>query len=213
MNPQSTLTHARCDRKIYDLTKRVIDLLLALCLIWIAVPVIAVCAVLITLDSPGPAFFLQERTGIGGRRFKLIKLRTMIVNAIELKPQFEPMNELGYPDFKIANDPRVTRIGAFLRRTSIDELPNVFNILLGHMSFVGPRPTSFPAEAYATWQTARLRVLPGLTGLWQVSGRSEIDFEDRVRMDIRYIAHRSLWLDIVLLAKTVRVVIRGKGAY
>ena len=202
------------DRRLgYDVVKRLIDIVALLLASPLVLPVILVCALIVKLDSPGPAFFLQERTGKGGRSFKLIKLRTMVTNAKEIKEQLWQFNELTYPDFKMANDPRITRSGAFLRKTSLDELPNILNVLLGHMSLVGPRPTSFRAETYQTWQTARLRVLPGITGLWQVSGRSDVDFDQRARLDIRYIANRSIWLDLVLLSRTFGAVLRRKGAY
>lgn len=151
---------------VYELSKRLIDCALASLLIWIAAPTILICAILIKLDSPGPVFFFQDRTGKGGRRFRLCKLRTMVVDADELKEKLQKFNKLSYPDFKMENDPRITRVGNFLRKTSLDELPNLFNIFAGNMSFVGPRPTSFAAETYKTWQTARLSVLPGITGLW-----------------------------------------------
>lgn len=197
----------------YDVVKRAIDLGACLMALPLVAPLILICALLVKLDSPGPAFFLQKRTGKGGRSFKLIKLRTMVTNASEIKEQLWQFNELTYPDFKMENDPRITRAGAFLRRTSLDELPNIINVLLGNMSLVGPRPTSFRAATYQPWQTARLRVLPGITGLWQVSGRSDVDFVERARLDIRYIENRSIWLDLILLVKTFSAVIRRKGAY
>lgn len=203
----------RSDRTAYAVCKRAIDLLLSLALLPVALPVILICALLVRIDSPGPAFFFQDRTGKGGVRFRLIKLRTMLMNAAEMKEQLWQFNELTYPDFKMENDPRITRVGKWLRRTSLDELPNILNVLAGHMSLVGPRPTSFEAQSYDTWQTARLQVIPGITGLWQVAGRSDIDFVDRARLDIYYIEHSSLWLDFVLMFKTFSAVFRRKGAY
>lgn len=197
----------------YDIAKRILDIVLSLIIIWLVLPVILICALAVRLDSPGPAFFTQQRTGKGGRRFRLIKLRTMVVNAAELKEQLWEFNQLTYPDFKMENDPRITRVGAFLRRTSLDELPNIFNVLIGHMSLVGPRPTSFPANTYTAWQTARLRVVPGITGLWQISGRSDVDFVERARLDIQYIENRSIWLDLSLLMRTFTAVLARKGAY
>ena len=142
----------------------------------------------------------------------MYKLRTMVKNAAELKAQLAHLNELSWPDFKIKNDPRVTRVGAFLRRTSLDELPQIFNVLAGDMSLVGPRPTSFAADTYSLWHTARLEVKPGLTGLWQISGRSELQFDDRLRLDIAYIRSRCLKVDILILFRTVGAVFNGRGA-
>ena len=197
---------------VYSMTKRVIDVILALLALPFVLPVLLVCAVAIRLDSPGTPFFTQLRTGKGGRRFRMYKLRTMVENAAELKEQYAHLNELSWPDFKITNDPRVTRVGGFLRRTSLDELPQIFNVLRGDMSLVGPRPTSFSADTYSLWHTARLDVKPGLTGLWQVSGRNELDFDERLRLDIAYIRNRCLSLDLLLLVKTVGAVSSGRGA-
>ena len=165
------------------------------------------------IDDPGPVFFKQYRTGKGGRRFKMYKLRTMATNAEELKVKYAHLNELTWPDFKITDDPRVTRVGRFLRKTSLDEFPQIINILKGDMSIVGPRPTSFAASTYKLWQTERLEVLPGLTGLWQIGGRSDLDFDDRLKLDIQYIENQSLWLDLQILVRTVTVVFTQKGAY
>jgi lipopolysaccharide/colanic/teichoic acid biosynthesis glycosyltransferase len=171
-------------------------------------------AILIKLNSPGaPAIFTQFRTGRGGRRFKMYKFRSMVPNAEELKVKYAHLNELQWPDFKITNDPRVTRIGRILRKTSLDELPQLFNILRGEMSLVGPRPTSFGAETYQLWHTERLDVIPGLTGLWQVVGRAQLEFDDRLRLDIAYIERRSIWLDINILFMTVGAVFKQRGAH
>jgi len=175
--------------------------------------VIALCTIAIWIENPGPVFFMQQRTGRFGRRFRMFKLRTMVTNAEEIKEQFRHLNELTWPDFKIANDPRVLRVGKFLRKTSLDELPQIFNVLRGDMSLVGPRPTSFAADTYSLWHTERLEVLPGITGLWQLSGRSDVDFDDRLRLDIEYIRRRTLWFDLVLIFRTVQAVIHSKGAY
>jgi len=173
---------------------------------------LAVCWIAIKLDSTGPAMFSHLRTGKSGQRFKMYKLRTMVKNAEELKVKYIHMNTLSYPDFKICNDPRVTQIGRILRKTSLDELPQIFNVLRGDMSLVGPRPTSFSASTYSLWHTARLEVPPGVTGLWQVSGRNELDFDDRLRLDIAYISNRSMWLDLRILFRTVGSVVSGRGA-
>jgi lipopolysaccharide/colanic/teichoic acid biosynthesis glycosyltransferase len=157
--------------------------------------------------------FKQLRTGKGGRRFNMYKFRTMIPNAEELKSKYAHLNELQWPDFKITNDPRITPIGKFLRKTSFDELPQIINVLRGEMSFVGPRPTSFGAETYKLWHTYRLDVMPGITGLWQVFGRAQLEFDDRLRLDIAYIERASLLLDIHILFLTIWAVFQQRGAH
>ena len=141
------------------------------------------------------------------------KFRTMVENAEELKKDLAHLNVLTLPDFKIIDDPRVTRVGKFLRKTSLDELPQIFNVLKGDMSLVGPRPTSFEASTYALWHTERLEVKPGITGLWQISGRSDIDFDERVRLDRKYIERQSFWFDLQILFGTFAAVLNRKGAY
>jgi lipopolysaccharide/colanic/teichoic acid biosynthesis glycosyltransferase len=197
---------------VYRFLKRGMDLTGALVLLPIALPVLALCILAIKLDSPGPAVFVQPRTGKNGRRFGMFKLRTMVKNAAELKAKYMHLNEHTYPDFKITNDPRMTRIGHVLRKLSLDELPQLFNVIRGDMTLVGPRPTSFGAETYRLWHTERLAVKPGLTGLWQVSGRSDLDFDDRLRLDVAYIRHRRLSLDIQILLRTVSAVLTTRGA-
>jgi lipopolysaccharide/colanic/teichoic acid biosynthesis glycosyltransferase len=200
--------------KAYLIAKRLMDLAIVLSLLPVELLVIGVCALLLKLEDPTAAvFFTQIRTGKGGRPFKMYKFRTMVTNAEELKKQLEHLNELRWPDFKIKDDPRITPLGGFLRRTSLDELPQLFNILRGEMSLVGPRPTSFSAATYALWQTERLDVLPGLTGLWQIFGRGSSDFDERLRMDIAYIERRCLWLDVQILARTVIAVLEQRGAH
>jgi lipopolysaccharide/colanic/teichoic acid biosynthesis glycosyltransferase len=196
----------------YERVKRTIDVAVCLLVLPFVLLVLGLCALAITLDSPGPVFFFQQRTGKGGRRFRMWKLRTMRRDAEKLKQQYMHLNVLSYPDFKIVDDPRITRVGRVLRTTSLDELPQFFNVLLGDMSLVGPRPTSFSADTYRLWHTARLDVLPGITGLWQVSGRNELDFDDRLRLDIAYIRHRSLRLDLWILVMTVGAVLTRRGA-
>lgn len=198
--------------KSYRISKRLFDILMAAFGLIFALPVMAAIAVAVRLDSPGPILFVQDRTGWNGRRFKMLKFRTMHQNAEELKEQYLHLNELQWPDFKIADDPRVTRVGRFLRRTSLDELPQIFNILIGDMSFVGPRPTSFDSSTYRLWQTERLEVAPGLTGLWQVVGRADIDFEERAELDIEYIERQSWALDLHILFRTFGAVLSGRGA-
>jgi len=197
----------------FHISKRTFDIFLSLLTLPFALPVMTIIAVLIYVSSPGSVMFNQKRTGMNGKRFTMYKFRTMVANAEELKEKYEHLNELSLPDFKISNDPRVTKIGNLLRKTSLDELPQLINILLGNMSFVGPRPTSFKADTYELWQTERLEVRPGLTGLWQVSGRSDIDFIERVELDIEYIERQSWKLDFKIFWETIRTVIQAKGAY
>jgi len=197
----------------YPFKKRLLDLTLCLVTLPIAVPALVFCAGLVRLSGRGPIFFIQERTGWGGRRFKMVKFRTMVDGASKLKAGLEAENVMGGPDFKLANDPRVTPVGRFLRKSSLDEAPQLWNILRGDMSLVGPRPTSFKADTYDLWHTERLEVVPGLTGLWQVRGRGEIDFDDRVRLDIAYVRNRSMALDVSILLRTVPAVLSQRGAF
>lgn len=196
----------------YYFVKRALDIAACLAVLPLVLVLLVLCVLAVKLDSPGPVFFFQLRTGKGGKRFKMYKLRTMVQNAEELKQKYMHLNVLTYPDFKIVNDPRITRVGRFLRKTSLDELPQIFNVLLGNMSLVGPRPTSFSSETYNLWHTARLECKPGLTGLWQVCGRNELDFDERVRLDIAYMRNQSLWLDLQILFRTVGAVFTGRGA-
>jgi lipopolysaccharide/colanic/teichoic acid biosynthesis glycosyltransferase len=200
--------------RAYSLAKRIMDLFLVVVTIPLWLPLNGIVALMIRITSPGaPVMFKQLRTGKGGHRFYMYKFRTMVPNAEELKPQYAHLNELQWPDFKITNDPRVTPVGKFLRKTSLDEIPQFFNILMGEMSLVGPRPTSFGPETYELWQTSRLDVMPGLTGLWQIMGRAQLEFDDRLRLDIAYIERASLWLDINILLRTVLAVFESRGAH
>ena len=162
-------------------------------------------------DWNTPVFFTQLRTGKNGQRFPLYKFRTMVPNAGELKKELMQFNELEWPDFKITNDPRITKIGNFLRKTSLDELPQLINVLWGDMALVGPRPTSFASETYQNWQTERLDVIPGLTGLWQIIARAEVLFDERVRMEIAYVNNCSLGLDWYILTQTLISLVKIKG--
>lgn len=197
----------------YPYKKRALDLLLCGLALPVALPILAACALAVKLTSRGPVFFVQERTGWRGRRFRMVKFRTMVVGAAEMKASLAARNKMGGPDFKIENDPRVTVVGRFLRKTSLDEAPQLWNILKGDMSLVGPRPTSFAAETYELWHTERLEVLPGLTGLWQVRGRGLVAFDDRVRLDIAYVRNRSIALDVSILLSTIPAVLFQRGAY
>ncbi len=191
--------------------KRGLDLALLAVLALPAGAICLLCMLAIRLDSPGPALFAQWRTGKDGRRFRFWKLRTMIVDAQVLEERLRPMSRLAWPDFKIENDPRVTRLGRWLRRTSLDELPQLWNVLRGEMSLVGPRPTTFGYETWRLWHTERLAVPPGMTGLWQVLGRGSCSFDERLRQDLAYIRGWRLRLDLEILLLTVAVVITGKG--
>jgi lipopolysaccharide/colanic/teichoic acid biosynthesis glycosyltransferase len=174
----------------------------------------AVIAIAIKLDSPGPVFFRQHRVGRNGARVDIYKFRSMVDKADEMRPELEAMNEADGPLFKIKNDPRMTRVGRFLRRTSIDEFPQFINVLRGEMSIVGPRPgTPEEVARYEPWQEVRISVKPGITGLWQVSGRSDIPFDEMCLLDVYYIENWSLGLDIRIMAQTVPQFLFGKGAY
>jgi lipopolysaccharide/colanic/teichoic acid biosynthesis glycosyltransferase len=179
----------------------------------LAAPILLLSSLLIKLEDRGSILFRQERCGLNGRRFMLLKLRTMVPDADARKEDLLPHNEMSGPVFKIRRDPRVTRVGAYLRRFSIDELPQLFNVLKGDMALVGPRPP-LPDEVsrYEHWQRRRLSMKPGMTGPWQVSGRSEVDFEEWMRLDLGYIDHWSFWLDLKILLKTVPAVLSGRGA-
>jgi len=197
-----------------SLSKRLTSTLLAALILLLISPLLLTIALLIKLTSPGPVFFVQLRTGFRGRRFGMYKFRTMVVNAESLKDSVRHLNKHGPDsvDFKIDRDPRITGIGGFLRRTSLDELPNLINVLLGQMRIVGPRPTSFHAQTYKEHHLGRLSIYPGITGLWQVSGRSDVDFDGRVTLDMTYIFRQSPWLDLKILLKTPLKVLNGHGA-
>ena len=197
------------------LAKPFLDRLIALATLLFLLPMFLLIALAIKLTSRGPIFFVQQRTGYLGERFALYKFRTMVENAEELKKDLLSENIFGdgSPDFKLKQDPRVTRIGLFLRKTSLDELPNLINVLLGDMSLVGPRPTSFKATTYRKTHLSRLAATPGLTGLWQVSGRADIDFDERSEMDAHYIRNMSFSTDVHIFCKTFTVVFSHRGAY
>jgi exopolysaccharide biosynthesis polyprenyl glycosylphosphotransferase len=200
------------------LAKRALDFLVALGLIILLSPLFLLVAVLIKLTSPrGPVFFLQDRIGLRKRPFKVIKFRTMVPDAEHWLTALEGFNEASGPVFKIKDDPRVTCLGRWLRRTSLDELPQLFNVLMGDMSLVGPRP--LPVRDYAgfnrDWHRRRFSVKPGITCLWQIYGRSSLtqSFEEWMQLDMEYIDHWSLGLDLEILARTIPAVLKGRGAY
>jgi lipopolysaccharide/colanic/teichoic acid biosynthesis glycosyltransferase len=198
--------------RAYFVSKRAFDLVVCLLLLPIVLPTLVLCALAVRLDSSGPIVFAQERTGRHGRRFRMFKFRTMVKNAEELKASLQHLNILPPPDFKIIDDPRITRVGKFLRKTSLDELPQILNVIRGDMSLVGPRPTSFAASKYALWHTHRLEVPPGITGLWQVKGRNDTTFDERLRLDIQYIENMSFRMDLRILSWTAASVLRRAGA-
>lgn len=192
--------------------KRLFDIALCLFLVPLVVPLLLLVALAIRLDSPGPIVFRQQRTGRHGRRFAMFKFRTMVANAEELKASLAHLNVLPPPDFKIPDDPRITRVGSILRKTSLDELPQIWNVLRGDMSIVGPRPTSFAVTTYRLWHTRRLEVRPGITGLWQVTARAECTFDERLRLDIEYIDRMSFWYDLQLIGRTFLAVGKRSGS-
>jgi exopolysaccharide biosynthesis polyprenyl glycosylphosphotransferase len=194
--------------------KRAFDLSVSGLLIVLAAPFWLVIALAVKLDSPGPVFYRDRRVGLGEREFGMFKFRSMYVGAAQSQGSLETSNEASGPLFKIKDDPRVTRIGHLLRRYSIDELPQVLNVLRGEMSLVGPRP--LPLRDFVQldeWHRKRYLVLPGMTGLWQVSGRIDLSFDDLVRLDFYYLENWSIWLDISILAKTLPAVLARRGAY
>jgi lipopolysaccharide/colanic/teichoic acid biosynthesis glycosyltransferase len=195
----------------YLVAKRTFDLAVCIWLLPVVAIIMLLVALAIRLDSPGPVLIAQERTGKDGRRFRMYKFRTMVQNAEELKAGLRHLNVLPPPDFKIPNDPRITRAGRILRQTSLDELPQLFNVLRGDMSLVGPRPTTFEPTTYSLWHTRRLEVTPGITGLWQVKGRNLTTFDERLRIDIEYIEHQSFWFDLKILLQTVPAIFRRSG--
>ena len=194
--------------------KRLIDIVISAFLLVILSPIALITAIAIKIDSPGPVYFAQERVGLNKRKFRLYKFRTMFVGADKMQDELEVLNEASGPVFKIMNDPRITKIGSFLRKASIDELPQLFNVIKGDMSLVGPRP--LPVRDYngfdQDWQRRRFSVPPGITCLWQVNGRSNISFEKWMELDMEYIDKWSLWLDLKILTKTIPAVLQGSGA-
>lgn len=200
-------------RRRYVRAKRGLDVLLVLATAPLWLPLWLVAAGLVKAQDPGwPAHFSQLRTGFDGGRFRVHKLRTMVRNAEELKLSLLHLNLRTWPDFKVEDDPRVTRVGKVLRATSLDELPQLFDVLRGRMSLVGPRPTSLDTPAYEAWQLERFDVPSGLTGLWQVAGRGSPSFVERVRLDVTYASRQCLLLDLEILLRTVPAVLRRRGA-
>lgn len=197
----------------YRVLKRAFDLIVVVAAAPLWVPLLAICAALVKLDDPAaPVIYTQQRAGMFGSEMGMHKFRTMVPEAHERKAELEHLNELEAPYFKITNDPRVTGPGRLLRKTSLDELPQLWDVLVGRMSLVGPRPTDFMADAYLLWQTERLDVKPGITGLWQLYGRGLTDMDDSTRLDISYVQRRCLWIDLQILVRTVPAVLTQRGA-
>lgn len=207
------LYHSVPENRAAILVKKLLDRVGAAVVITLTSPLLLVTAIAIKIDSGGPVIYRQKRTGRNGRVFDMLKFRTMTNGAEHLKEQLRHLNEMSGPVFKIKNDPRVTHIGKFLRKYSIDELPQLFNVLKGDMSLVGPRPPlPREVEQYAPWQHRRLSVKPGVTCLWQVNGRNKINFDEWMKLDLQYIDRWSLREDIRILAKTVPTVLKGSGS-
>ena len=208
-------THSVKPKPIYDFVKRVFDIVCSLIGLIVLSPVFIILSILIKTTSEGPAFFAHKRVGKGGKTIKIYKFRSMVTNAEELIKKFTPEQKAEYEkNFKLENDPRVTKVGKFIRKTSIDELPQFFNVLKGDMSLVGTRPPTVDEfRQYEGYHKRRLSMKPGMTGMWQVSGRSNIeDFEEVVKLDLEYIDNWSIGLDFKILFKTIAVVFHHGGA-
>jgi lipopolysaccharide/colanic/teichoic acid biosynthesis glycosyltransferase len=200
--------------RLYAVTKRIIDIATALVLLVLFLPLIPVVTILIKLDSPGAILYKQRRVGRNGKEFDFFKFRSMVDGAENVIGALRPLCGMDGPIFKLKDDPRITPVGRFLRRSSLDELPQLINVLRGEMSIVGPRP-NLPSEVshYLPWQRKRLDVTPGITCFWQIAGRSHIGFQEWMRLDLEYIRQRSLKTDLMIMLKTIPAVIARKGAY
>lgn len=198
-------------RFAYRYVKRAMDVMLAVFVLTVFLPLLAVIALLIKMTSRGPVLHRYAMLGLGGRQFRGQKFRTMIVNAHELRDQIAHLNQMTGPVFKLMDDPRVTRLGRFLRKFSLDEVPQVWSVLKGDLSFVGPRPPGpYEAEKFSDWHWERMTVKPGMTSLWVVRGKPH-DFDEWVRLDIEYVHNWSLWLDCVILVQTIPIVVLGRN--
>lgn len=199
---------------LWSIVKRTMDISIALVGLVLASPIMLVTALAIRFESAGPVIFRQIRVGKNGKNFQMYKFRSMYQDAEERLKDLEAQNEADGPVFKIVNDPRITRVGRVIRKTSIDELPQLLNVLKGEMSIVGPRPP-LPKEVaqYSDWDWGRLAVRPGLTCFWQISGRSDVGFDEWMKLDLKYVEEQGFWTDLEILFKTVGVVLKGKGAY
>jgi lipopolysaccharide/colanic/teichoic acid biosynthesis glycosyltransferase len=194
--------------RLSEMVKRLFDLTLIVATAPVWLPLVLLTAAAVKISDPSaPVLFAHDRTGRGGRRFRMLKFRTMVPDAEARKTELADQNQRSWPDFKIDFDPRITPLGRHLRASSLDELPQIWNVIRGDMSLVGPRPTSFSADTYQAWQTARLEATPGLTGLWQVSARNGTDFAERIRIDLRYVRNRGFFYDLRILLRTVPAVL------
>lgn len=212
-NNRIMLEKKKLSRNTYEFLKRLMDIICSMSALIVLAPILIVVAILIKIESKGPVIFSQERVGINNKKFKMYKFRSMVVNAEDMKEKLEKQNERKGPMFKIKNDPRITTIGRFIRKTSIDELPQLINILKGEMSIVGPRP-SLPKEVneFDPWMLERFNVKPGLTCYWQVQGRDQIEFEDWMKLDVKYVKDRNFFLDLKLIFKTFFVFLGDEHA-
>ncbi|WP_423231027.1 sugar transferase [Clostridium gasigenes] len=202
------------ENKLYLFSKRALDIVASLIGLIVLSPLIVIIGILIRIESKGPIIFSQKRIGLKGRKFEMYKFRSMVPNAEELKKKLLEQNEMSGPMFKMKEDPRITKTGKFIRKTSIDELPQLINVLKGEMSLVGPRP-SLPKEVekFESWMLKRLEVKPGLTCYWQVSGRNNIDFEQWMQLDLDYVNDRNFLLDIKLIVRTFFVLFGDENAH
>jgi len=198
----------------YRVAKRILDIVVAALALIAAAPVMILTAIVVKLESDGTVFFHHTRLGQGGEPFQFYKFRSMCQEAVTLRAAVDGLNEVSGPVFKIRKDPRITVVGRIIRKLSVDELPQLWHVLSGRMTLVGPRPPiPEEVERYEPWMLERLSVKPGLTCIWQVSGRSDIGFEEWMRLDVEYVRRRSLWLDLRILAQTIPAVFTGRGAY
>lgn len=212
--PDPALVIQKKEHSIYFGIKRLADVVLSLIAIIILSPFFLLTALAIRLESKGNVIYAQKRTGKNGKEFMMYKFRSMYQDAEILRHELLDQNEMDGPVFKIANDPRITKFGRFIRKTSIDELPQLFNIIRGEMSIVGPRPLAvYETKDFNDYENLRHLVKPGLTCFWQISGRNDISFEQWIALDIKYLFKMSLWTDIKIIFRTMAVVITGKGAY
>ncbi len=199
---------------LYSCCKRLFDLLIGSFILVLLLPILPLIALMIKLDTRGPVIFKQDRVGENGKIFKFYKFRSMVHEAENSRDELIRLNEQDGPIFKIKSDPRITSVGKFLRRSSLDEIPQIFNVIRGNMSIVGPRPPLLTEVAgYQPWHMKRLTVKPGITCLWQISGRSQIGFDEWMRLDMEYLKTRSIRTDLLIFLKTIPAVIARKGAY
>ena len=204
----------RKEKSFYIISKRTIDIICSLFGLIILSPILIIVGLLIKTESKGPIIFSQKRIGLNGREFNMYKFRSMVINAEELKEKLMKQNEMSGPMFKMKDDPRITKVGKIIRKTSIDELPQLINVLKGDMSLVGPRP-SLPNEVkdFKPWMLKRLDVKPGLTCYWQVEGRNSITFNEWMKLDVKYVDNHNIWIDIKLIFKTILLLFGDRNAY